>query len=285
VNRRERHRKEVDGAPLHDAGPRRSGPFVAVNWPPSPRRSSRARSSARPRRLHDARAPRTGLFLQAHGGTLLLDEIGEMADALQPKLPARASRSAPCGRSAATPRCPFDVHILATTNRDLRALIDAGRFPRTSTSASTSSTSSCRRYAREAATCWSWPAFRLSNTRRRRQAREGARAGRRRAALVYPWPATSASCRTRSSAPCAHAQHRDPGRGPAQTVRAFTRSHVLWPQRPVGAGSAGGGRATLRLRVVEAAGGKQVARGAESWASPEEPSTGSSKNTATGRHE
>src|SRR5262249_19841807 len=75
----------------------------------------------------DARAQRTGLVLQAHGGTLLLDEIGDMPLALQPKL-LRALQERVVRPVGGDAEVPFDARIVATTNRDLRALIEEGRF-------------------------------------------------------------------------------------------------------------------------------------------------------------
>jgi len=75
----------------------------------------------------DARAPRAGLFVQANEGTLLLDEIGDMPLALQPKL-LRALQERTLRPVGGDAEVPFDVHIVATTNRDLRALIDDNRF-------------------------------------------------------------------------------------------------------------------------------------------------------------
>ena len=75
----------------------------------------------------DARAARTGLFVQAHRGTLLLDEIGDLPLALQPKL-LRALQERVVRPIGGNEEVPFDVHLVATTNRDLESAVEEGRF-------------------------------------------------------------------------------------------------------------------------------------------------------------
>lgn len=70
---------------------------------------------------------RDGLFVQANGGTLFLDEIGEMAVALQAKL-LRALQEGEVQRIGSDRLIRVDVRILAATNRDMQAEIQAGRF-------------------------------------------------------------------------------------------------------------------------------------------------------------
>jgi two-component system response regulator AtoC len=73
-----------------------------------------------------ATAAHRGFFAQAHSGTLVLDEVGELSPRLQPKL-LRALQSGeiqPVGGAAAQ----VDVRVVACTNRDLRAEVRAGRF-------------------------------------------------------------------------------------------------------------------------------------------------------------
>jgi two-component system response regulator HydG len=120
--------KEVVARALHDVGPRRHGPFVAINCSAVPEALLESEIFGHAKgAFTDARAPRTGLFLQAHGGTLLLDEIGDMPMALQPKL-LRALQERTVRPVGGDTEVSFDVRIVATTNRDLRALIDEGRF-------------------------------------------------------------------------------------------------------------------------------------------------------------
>jgi two-component system, NtrC family, response regulator GlrR len=74
-----------------------------------------------------AHATHTGLFEQAHGGTLFIDEIGEFPLDLQPKL-LRALEKREIRRIGARQTLAVDVRIIAATNRNLRAEIQQGRF-------------------------------------------------------------------------------------------------------------------------------------------------------------
>jgi transcriptional regulator with PAS, ATPase and Fis domain len=70
-----------------------------------------------------------GAFERARGGTLFLDEIGELPIDLQPKL-LRALENRKARRVGGSEDRPFDVRVIAATNRDLRAEVAAGRFRR-----------------------------------------------------------------------------------------------------------------------------------------------------------
>jgi len=120
--------KEVVARALHERSPRRKGPFVAINCSAMPETLLESELFGHVRgAFTDARAPRAGLCVQANGGTLLLDEIGDMPLALQPKLlrVLQERRVRPVGGDE---EVPIDVRVVATTNRDLRALITASRF-------------------------------------------------------------------------------------------------------------------------------------------------------------
>ena len=120
--------KEIVARALHRRSRRRRGPFVALNCAamPEPLLESELFGHVRGA-FTDARASRTGLFLQASGGTLLLDEIGELPLSLQPKLLRALQERAvrPVGGDA---EMPFDARLIATTNRDLESAIEEGQF-------------------------------------------------------------------------------------------------------------------------------------------------------------
>ncbi len=74
-----------------------------------------------------ADARRVGAFEDASGGTLFLDEIGELPSDLQPKL-LRALENREIRRIGSNKFIPVDLRVIAATNRDLRAEVNAGRF-------------------------------------------------------------------------------------------------------------------------------------------------------------
>ncbi len=120
--------KEFVAKAVHRRSPRREKPFVAVNCAALPDTLLESELFGHAKgAFTDARSDRKGLFVQAEGGTLLLDEIGEMPPAMQAKLlrALEESRVRPVGSER---EIPFDVRILAATNRDLDSAVDDGRF-------------------------------------------------------------------------------------------------------------------------------------------------------------
>ena len=120
--------KEVVARAIHERSARKHGPFVAINCAAMPESLLEAELFGHAKgAFTDARMARMGLLHQANGGTLLLDELGDMPLDLQPKLlRALEEREArPIGGSA---EIPFDVRVIATTNRDLETAIEEGRF-------------------------------------------------------------------------------------------------------------------------------------------------------------
>jgi two-component system response regulator HydG len=120
--------KEVVARSLHARSKRRGGPFVAINCAAVPEALLESELFGHAKgAFTDARSARSGLFVQASGGTIFLDEIGEMPLGMQPKLlRALQERSVrPVGGSA---ELPFDVRVVAATNRDLESAIEERRF-------------------------------------------------------------------------------------------------------------------------------------------------------------
>lgn len=120
--------KELVAQALHQRGRRREGPFVAVNCAAMPETLLESELFGHARgAFTDAKSSRTGLFVQANGGTLFLDEIGEMPLGLQPKLLRAIQQRVvrPVGSDVET---PFDVRLIAATNRDLEAAVEERRF-------------------------------------------------------------------------------------------------------------------------------------------------------------
>jgi DNA-binding NtrC family response regulator len=122
--------KELVARALHTRGPRRAGPFVAVDCAsiPGPVLESELFGHLRGA-FTDARSDRKGLFVQASGGTLFLDEIGEMPLELQSKL-LRALQQRKVRPVGANEETPFDARLIAATNRDLEDAAANGRFRR-----------------------------------------------------------------------------------------------------------------------------------------------------------
>jgi two-component system response regulator HydG len=120
--------KEVAARALHTRGKRKGGPFVAVNCAAVPEALIESELFGHVKgAFTDARAARPGLFAQADGGTIFLDEIGDLPLAMQPKLLRALQERAvrPVGGDA---EIPFDARVIAATNRDLEALVEERRF-------------------------------------------------------------------------------------------------------------------------------------------------------------
>ncbi|MBT8422606.1 MAG: sigma-54-dependent Fis family transcriptional regulator [Gammaproteobacteria bacterium] len=120
--------KEVFARYLHENSDRAAGPFVAINCAAIPENMLEAILFGHEKgAFTGAHASRPGKFEQAQGGTLLLDEISEMALDLQAKL-LRVLQEKEVERIGGQGAIPLDIRVLATTNRDLRAYVSDGKF-------------------------------------------------------------------------------------------------------------------------------------------------------------
>ena len=120
--------KEVLARLLHRLSGRSDGPFVALNCAAIPENMLEALLFGHEKgAFTGAHESRPGKFEQAQGGTLLLDEIGEMDIGLQAKL-LRVLQEKEVDRIGGRSPIRLNVRVIATTNRDLRERVTAGRF-------------------------------------------------------------------------------------------------------------------------------------------------------------
>ncbi|MGJ8606321.1 MAG: sigma 54-interacting transcriptional regulator, partial [Marivita sp.] len=120
--------KEVIARFVHRMSARADGPFIAVNCAAMPEAMLEGLLFGhRKGAFTGAGEAREGLFRAADGGTLLLDEIGELPIALQAKL-LRTLQEGEVLPLGATKPINVDVRIVAATNRTLSAEVEAGRF-------------------------------------------------------------------------------------------------------------------------------------------------------------
>src|SRR5437667_3679341 len=122
--------KELLARSLHFSGARRDKPFVAVNCSAIPEELFESELFGfKKGAFTGAGETRRGLLQAAHGGTLLLDEIGEMPLGLQSKLlrVIEDKRVTSIGSDRAV---EIDVRFIATTNKDLQAEVERGAFRR-----------------------------------------------------------------------------------------------------------------------------------------------------------
>lgn len=120
--------KELVARSIHERSARREKPFVAVNCGAMSETLLESELFGHVRgAFTDARTERKGLFLEAQGGTLLLDEMGDMPASMQVKL-LRALEESSLRPVGSDREVSFDVRVLAATHRDLETAVEEERF-------------------------------------------------------------------------------------------------------------------------------------------------------------
>jgi DNA-binding NtrC family response regulator len=120
--------KEALAEALHEQGPRAKGPFVIFDCTAVPQALIESELFGHERgAFTGAVSARRGVFEQAHGGTLFIDEIGDLEPVLQPKL-LRAIERSEIRRVGGEGWISVDVRILCATRRNLDREVEEGRF-------------------------------------------------------------------------------------------------------------------------------------------------------------
>lgn len=120
--------KELVARAIHEQSQRRDRPFITINCAAMPEGLVESAIFGHEKGAFTGATARTqGAFERAHGGTLLLDEISEMRLDLQAKL-LRVIQEQEFERVGGHQSIRVDVRLIATTNRDLRAEAEAGKF-------------------------------------------------------------------------------------------------------------------------------------------------------------
>jgi DNA-binding NtrC family response regulator/tetratricopeptide (TPR) repeat protein len=119
--------KELVARALHDSGPRSSKPFCAINCAAIPETLLESELLGVEKGVATGVAARKGKLELSDGGTVFLDEIGDMSPALQSKL-LRVIQERQFERVGGRTAVKVDVRLVAATNRDITELMAEGRF-------------------------------------------------------------------------------------------------------------------------------------------------------------
>src|SRR5436190_8506612 len=120
--------KELVARAIHDLSPRAEKPFISINCGAFTETLLESELFGYMKgSFTGANSNRKGLFEAAHGGTIFLDEIGEMSPAMQVKL-LRVLQERKVRPVGAHDELPIDARVIAATNQDLKAMSDDGTF-------------------------------------------------------------------------------------------------------------------------------------------------------------
>jgi DNA-binding NtrC family response regulator len=119
--------KELVAGAIHELSPRKEGPFEAVNCGAIPETLVEAELFGSEKGAYTDATARAGCFERADGGTIFLDEIGELPAKAQATL-LRALEFKQVQRVGGTRSIPLNIRIFSATNRDLKEEVEAGRF-------------------------------------------------------------------------------------------------------------------------------------------------------------
>ncbi|HSL18715.1 MAG TPA: sigma 54-interacting transcriptional regulator [Methylomirabilota bacterium] len=120
--------KELVARAIHNLSPRRSKRFVAINCGALPDTLLESELFGhKAGAFTDARKDKPGRFAAAQGGTILLDEVGDISPAMQVRLLRVLQERVYEPLGSVTP-VPADVRVVTATHHDLRALVESGRF-------------------------------------------------------------------------------------------------------------------------------------------------------------
>jgi transcriptional regulator with PAS, ATPase and Fis domain len=119
--------KELVARLIHEKSLRRQAPFVAINCAALPESLLEAELFGIEKGVATGVEARSGKFEQAQGGTIFLDEIGDMPPALQAKI-LRVLQEKESERVGGRRKVPLDVRVLSATHQDLAKMISEKRF-------------------------------------------------------------------------------------------------------------------------------------------------------------